>query len=98
MANSSDPILQITSRDHAPAKFPGSLTRLADLEADVWARDTRVDAAFKQTTRGQVETAIERLIGLLDTLDGDADTETIDEREPDHEGENSLQPVSLAWA
>ena len=78
--------------------FSGSLVRLEDLDFECWIFDHRREAQFRQTARGKIETAIERLVALLDHIDGDAEAEPIDEREPDHEGEEWEQPVSLQGA
>ena len=43
--------------------------------------------------RGQIEAAIENLIAMLDQIDGDAEAEPIDEREPDADAEAWEQPA-----
>ena len=92
----AEPIVVRMPRTVPPVDYPGSLTRNDDLDFERWLADHRRASAFAETPRGQIEAAIGSLIDLLDRLDGDTDAESIDEREPDHEGEERFQPATLA--
>lgn len=56
------------------------------------------DAPYSTDLRERVEDEIERLVMLLDALDGDPDFEPVDEREqdPDFEADSDDEPW-LGW-
>ena len=81
----------------AVPEFPGSICpgNHEDLEIERWIQDHHQAEANANTTRGKVEAAIEQLVALLDSLDGDAEAEPDHDGEEGAEGEAWLQAVTL---